>query len=103
MNYAIAKAISSLRTSPDTTLAQPPPHSATMALPVAVARPIQPSDASTDVPSSASASVPDPDTPADAVPSAPATSARTHFQRSLGSFNLRSSQPSALLVTRRHQ
>eukprot|EP00965_Chrysotila_dentata_P047547 1576862-Pleurochrysis_carterae.AAC.1 len=80
-----------------------------MALPVAVARPIQPSNGSADVharpiqPSHANADVPDPDTPVDAVPSAPATSARTHFQRSLGSFNLRSSRPSALLVTRRHR
>eukprot|EP00965_Chrysotila_dentata_P067730 2241224-Pleurochrysis_carterae.AAC.1 len=78
-----------------------------MALPIAIARPIQPAGAGSDVPPALpSANVPAPatsDTPIDAAPSAPATSARTHFQRSLGSFNLRSSQPSALLVTRRHQ
>eukprot|EP00965_Chrysotila_dentata_P058281 1932608-Pleurochrysis_carterae.AAC.1 len=79
-----------------------------MALPIAIARPIQPASADSGVPPAlpTGASVPAPatsDTPIDAAPSAPAASARTHFQRSLGSFNLRSSQPSALLVTRRHQ
>eukprot|EP00965_Chrysotila_dentata_P083479 2753316-Pleurochrysis_carterae.AAC.1 len=80
-----------------------------MALPVAVARPVQTSGANTDVharptqPVETSADAPNPDTPVNSVPSAPAASTRTHFQRSLGSFNLRSSQPSALLVTRRHR
>eukprot|EP00965_Chrysotila_dentata_P126925 4198453-Pleurochrysis_carterae.AAC.1 len=69
-----------------------------MALPVAIARPIQPIGTNADAPPQTT-----PDAPIDAAPSAPATPTRTHFQRSLGSFNLRSSQSAALLVTRRHR
>eukprot|EP00965_Chrysotila_dentata_P012882 425314-Pleurochrysis_carterae.AAC.1 len=67
-----------------------------MALPVAIAQPIQPAGADANAPPHTTADGP-------AEPSAPTTPAHTHFQRSLGSFNLRSSQPTALLVTRRHR
>eukprot|EP00965_Chrysotila_dentata_P007409 240202-Pleurochrysis_carterae.AAC.1 len=96
MNYAIAKAISSLRSSPDSALAQPQPQPATMALPVAVAQPIRPAGADASAPPQATTDGP-------TEPPDPATPTRAHFQRSLGSFNLRSSQPTALLVTRRHR
>eukprot|EP00965_Chrysotila_dentata_P088081 2907796-Pleurochrysis_carterae.AAC.1 len=67
-----------------------------MALPVAVAQPIQTANTNADAPPQAT-------TDEIVETSAPATPTNAHFQRSLGSFNLRSSQPTALLVTRRHQ
>eukprot|EP00965_Chrysotila_dentata_P172826 5703142-Pleurochrysis_carterae.AAC.1 len=76
MNYAIAKAISSLRTSPDSALAQPQPQPATMALPVAIAQPIQPAGTNTDAP-------PQTTTDETVEPSAPTTPTHAHFQRSL--------------------
>eukprot|EP00965_Chrysotila_dentata_P171878 5672037-Pleurochrysis_carterae.AAC.1 len=67
-----------------------------MALPVAVARPLQTSGANTDVHTAqlveTGADASDPNTPVNSMPSAPAAPTRAHFQRSLGSFNLRSSQ-----------
>eukprot|EP00965_Chrysotila_dentata_P027574 916454-Pleurochrysis_carterae.AAC.1 len=67
-----------------------------MALPVAIAQPIRPAGTDANAPPHTTADGP-------AEPSAAATPTHTHFQRSLGSFNLRSSQPTALLVTRRHR
>eukprot|EP00965_Chrysotila_dentata_P058055 1924897-Pleurochrysis_carterae.AAC.1 len=73
-----------------------------MALPVAVARPIGAVDSNTDALPPTTTDVRAEHSPTTPEHS-PTTPAPTHFQRSLGSFNLRSSQPAALLVTRRHR
>eukprot|EP00965_Chrysotila_dentata_P123918 4096319-Pleurochrysis_carterae.AAC.1 len=77
-----------------------------MALPVAVARPIGAVDSHIAQPLETVHSHTDapPPTATDVrAGHSPTTPAPTHFQRSLGSFNLRSSRPTALLVTRRHR